>query len=150
MPGENRVPGHDDLFIWKLYVLIMKTIRSRLIIMFAVCLSFTGELTLIYYQNVFALEKKLLLLEKFDDFKDNILELRRYEKNLFFTGKSGHTEQMDHYLSKTESSFVELGSQIRMLMGKIEYEDFATALKSYREALNGFEKPCNWSGRPVN
>ncbi|NOX33969.1 MAG: HAMP domain-containing histidine kinase [Deltaproteobacteria bacterium] len=113
----------------------MQTIRSRLIIIFFVCLSFTGGLTVFYYYNIFILEKKLLLIEQFDDLKDNILELRRYEKNYFLTGKSVHLEQMDHYLLKTEASFLRLGKKIKGILPLPELEDCSAALRKYRRIL---------------
>jgi len=113
----------------------MQTIRSRLIIIFVVCLSFIGGLTIFYYYNIFVLEKKLLLIEQFDDFKDNILELRRYEKNYFLTGKPAHMGQMDRYLSKTENSFLKLEEKIKSILDVSEYNRCASALKEYRKIL---------------
>ena len=113
----------------------MRTIRSRLIIIFTVCLTFTGGLAFFYYQNIIALEKKLMLIEQFDDFRDNILELRRYEKNYFLTGKSMHLEQVDYYLSNTEKSFSLLGGEMKGVLDTQEYNQCAAALTQYRNIL---------------
>jgi len=113
----------------------MKTIRSRLIIVFMVCFSFTGGLTVLYYYNILVLEQKMMLLEQFDDFEEYILELRRYEKNYFLTGNSIHLEQMADYLSKTEESFVKLKDEMNHILNSSQYDQCAIALRKYRQIL---------------
>jgi signal transduction histidine kinase len=119
----------------------MKTIRGRLIIIFIVYLSFTGGLTLFYYYNTFVIQQKFLLIEKYDNFKDNVLELRRYEKNYFMTGKAIHIEQMNYYLSRTELSFSELKIKMKKILKPSEVKKCATALKKYRYHLMIHNKP---------
>jgi two-component system NtrC family sensor kinase len=114
----------------------MKTIRSRLIIIFMVCFSFTGGLTILYYYNILFLEQKMMLIEEFDNFKEQILELRRYEKNYFLTNNSSHLEQMADYLSKTEDSFVKLEDEMKGILNSAEYDIVAAALKDYRKILD--------------
>jgi signal transduction histidine kinase len=99
------------------------------------CFSFTGGLTLLYYYNIFVLEKKIVLIEQFDDFKEQILELRRYEKNYFLTGNSIHLEQMNDYLSKTEDSFLKLEDEMKGILNPADYNQCAVALKEYRSIL---------------
>ena len=121
----------------------MQTIRSRLIIILIVCFSFIVVLTGLHYYNIFVLQKKLLLIEKFDDFNSDILELRRYEKNYFLTGKPTHFEQMDHYLSKTENSFLKLEKEMKGILNAIEYDQCAVALKEYHKILKNKKKTDN-------
>ena len=121
----------------------MQTIRSRLIIILIVCFSFIVVLTGLHYYNIFVLQKKLLLIEKFDDFNSDILELRRYEKNYFLTGKPTYFEQMDHYLSKTENSFLKLEKEMKGILNAIEYDQCAVALKEYHKILKNKEKTDN-------
>ena len=113
----------------------MHTIRSRLIIILIVSFSFITGMTSVHYYNIFALQKKILLIEKFDDFNSDILELRRYEKNYFLTGKSVHLEQMNHYLSKTVKLFLTLEKEMKSILGTFEYKQCAVALKEYNKIL---------------
>ncbi len=113
----------------------MHTIRGRLIIVFIVYLSFTGVLTCFYYYNINTLKEKLLLIEQFDDFKDNILELRRYEKNYFLTGNLVYVEQMKHYFAKTEDSFNRLEEKMIMILGKDQLDACRNAINNYRMIL---------------
>jgi len=114
---------------------MQQTIRSRLIIILIVCFSFIIGLTCVDYYHIFILQKKLVLIEQFDDFKGDILELRRYEKNYFLTGKTIHLEQMDHYLLKTEMAFLKLAEEMKGILDKIEYDQCAAALESYHKIL---------------
>jgi len=113
----------------------MQTIRSRLIIILIVSFSFIVGMTSVHYYNTFAFQKKILLIEQFNDFNSDILELRRYEKNYFLTGKPIHFEQMDHYLSKTEKLFLKLEKEMKGILGTIEYKQCAVALKEYHNIL---------------
>jgi len=113
----------------------MQSIRSRLIIILLVCFSFIIGLTGVDYYNIFVLQKKMILVEQFDDFKSDILELRRYEKNYFLTGNDHHLEQMSHYLSKTKSSFSELAVEMKEILSTEEYNQCAAALITYQNIL---------------
>ncbi|WP_022664739.1 sensor histidine kinase [Desulfospira joergensenii] len=113
----------------------MKTIRSRLIMIFLACFSFTAGLTALDYYHVFILEEKIGIIQQFNDFKDDVLELRRYEKNYFLTGKPVHFKQILHYLSKTETLFSGLEKEMKMVLPLKEYEECGLALKEYRRIL---------------
>ncbi|MCK5515745.1 MAG: hypothetical protein KAI39_02635, partial [Desulfobulbaceae bacterium] len=127
----------------------MQTIRSRLIIILIVCFSSIAVLTGLHYYNIFVLQKKLLLIEQFDDFNSDILELRRYEKNYFLTGNPIHFEQMDHYLSKTEKSFLKLEKDMKGILNTTEYNQCAVALNEYHKILRNKEKAVNGEGEDV-
>jgi len=118
----------------------MQTIRSKLIAILFVCFSFIVGLTGVDYYNIFTLQKKMILVEQFDDFKSDILELRRYEKNYFHTGKPTHLEQMNHYLSKTENSFLKLAEKMKGILSADEYNECAAALKKYHSGLGDKKK----------
>lgn len=111
----------------------MKTIRNRLIIIFSLCLVFISASTLIYYQSIFELKKKTIILEQFDDFRENLLELRRYEKNVFLARDLTSLDPMMHYLSESEASFNRLSGQISAIMGSAATEEFQTAFDTYRQ-----------------
>jgi signal transduction histidine kinase len=119
----------------------MQTIRSRLIVVFIVCLAFTSGMAAFHYYNIYILEKKIVLMEQFDDFNDQTLELRRYEKNYFLTGKTEHLEQMKYYLSIIEKSFFELEKQMKVVLNASEYDRCALSLKEYRFIIASIDRP---------
>ena len=113
----------------------MKTIRSRLIVIFIICLSFVSVLAVVYYRDIFDLKKKMLLIERFDDFRDNMLEVRRYEKNFFLAKDTTSLDKMIFYLDKSETAFDELKEQIQNVIGKQQLDEFQIALESYNQVL---------------
>jgi signal transduction histidine kinase len=80
-------------------------------------------------------------MEQFDDFNDQTLELRRYEKNYFLTGKSEHLEQMKYYLAIIEKSFLELEKQMKVVLNASEYDRCALSLKEYRLIIESIDRP---------
>jgi len=102
--------------------------------------SFIVGLTCVDYYHIFSLQKKLVLIEQLDDFKGDILELRRYEKNYFLTGNAIHFGQMDFYLSKTENSFLNLEKEMKDILNTSEYNQCAVALKVYHKILKHTEE----------
>ena len=113
----------------------MRTIRSRLIMVFIVCFSFTAGLTVLDYFHIFVFEQKIEIIQEFDDFKNDVLELRRYEKNYFLTGLPVHLKQMFYYLSETENLLSRLKDEMKVVLDVREYEACARSLADYRLIL---------------
>ena len=100
----------------------MKTIRGKIIVFFALCLAFAGALTLLYYENVFSLKDKIYAIERFDDLLNNVLELRRYEKNILFYNDAASLEEVMVYLRKVDQAYMALKPEIIDIIGAVEYE----------------------------
>ena len=113
----------------------MKTIGSRLIFLLAVCLAFMLASTVFHYENVVGLKNKLILMERFNDLRDDILELRRYEKNVFLAGDRGDVDKLTSYLLQTVNTFSELRGQMKNVMGAPALAQFQNALKSYESLV---------------
>ncbi len=113
----------------------MKTIRSRLITIFTAFFIFTAGLVVLDYFNIFVLEEKIHLIQQFNDFKNDVLELRRYEKNYFLTGETSHIIQMRQYLSKAGDLFSGLKQEMQDVLSPGEYDACATAFKTYADIL---------------
>ncbi len=114
---------------------LIKTIRGKIAVLFVILLSFIGIITAFYYKNIFALEDKLAVIQNFDDFRDNILELRRYEKNFVYFKDIEDMNQSTYYLFKTEDSFHSLAEDIVRVIGPQNYRQFKEALYSYKSIL---------------
>ncbi len=113
----------------------MKTYRGKIKLFFGICLVFLGTVTMFYIANSFDLYHRLKTVERFDDLLDNILELRRYEKNLLFLKDMQSRDKIAHYLQKTEETYRELADTIIQLKGRRDYEVFGTDLQKYRSLL---------------
>ena len=113
----------------------MKTIRSRLIVMFVICLSFMAVLAFFYNQKIFDLKRKVILIEHLDDFRDNLLELRRHEKNYFLAKDFSSLDKMIFYLDQTEIDFKNLSGQIKNIVGEKQFDKSKMALDDYKKLL---------------
>lgn len=60
------------------------SIKGKIFILFAVTFLSIGVLAGLNYWSLSTVSQRLLLGEKYDDLLNNILEVRRYEKKLFF------------------------------------------------------------------
>jgi signal transduction histidine kinase len=93
-------------------------------------------LAVIHYHRTFDLKQKIVLVERFDDLRDNLLELRRYEKNYFLARDANSLHKMTYYLFETEDLFESLKGQIVRILGAKEYDKYRRVLKNYKIYLN--------------
>ncbi|MBW2000410.1 MAG: HAMP domain-containing histidine kinase, partial [Deltaproteobacteria bacterium] len=113
----------------------MNTIRSKISLLFALVLVFAGFLTVIYYQNIISLKEKLITIENFDDLLNDILELRRYEKNFVYYHDVASLEDTVFYLFKIEDAFESARKDIQRVAGEAGLVSFRKYLDGYRHTL---------------
>lgn len=113
----------------------MNTIKSRISVFFVLCLIFFSVLTFLYYHNILLLENKVLITEKFHELLDDILELRRYEKNYVYYRDGEDRYESVSYLYKTEDALKRSAAEIRPAIGENELRRFTDNLGDYKVAL---------------
>jgi two-component system, NtrC family, sensor kinase len=113
----------------------MKTIRGKITIFFIICLLFVGVLTGLYYENTIPLRQKLVTIENFDDLLNDILELRRYEKNFTYYHDTESLDESVFYLFKIEDAYKRLAGDITQVVGPDECMRFSRNLVDYKHAL---------------
>jgi len=109
--------------------------RGKIVLFFAVYSLFIGVATVLYYVNILAIDKKLVTMEKFDDLGNNILELRRYEKNFIYYKDVSTQNEIGTYLSKIDSAAVNLGEDIQRVLSEDLYRAFRKNLTQYEGVL---------------
>jgi two-component system, NtrC family, sensor kinase len=119
-------------------VLAVKTIRSKVIFLFSLCVFFVVTMASLSYQNTRYLEAKLMIIESFDDLLDDILELRRYEKNLIFYQDAVSLEQCSRYLLLVDASFQQIAPDIIAVAGDLKYSKFKEDLDAYKKLLHRY------------
>ena len=105
-------------------------------ILLIVCLTFIGALHVIYYHYIFSLQEKIQLIQKFDDFRDNILEMRRYEKNFIYFKDIGSLNQAVSYFFRVEDFSRELAKDVIRVVGVEKLAEFQNNLESYKSILD--------------
>jgi two-component system NtrC family sensor kinase len=114
----------------------MKTIKSKVMVLLIVCLTFIGALHVIYYHYIFSLQEKMELIQKFDDFRDNILEMRRYEKNFIYFKDIGSLNETIFYFFRIEDFSRELAKDVVRIVGAAKFSGFQSNLKEYKTILD--------------
>ena len=114
----------------------MKTIKSKVMVLLIVCLVFIGVLHVLYYHYIFSLQGKMELIQKFDDFRDNILEMRRYEKNFIYFKDIESLNETIFYLFKIEDFSRELSKDVERVIGDDKFMEFQDDLKRYKTILD--------------
>jgi hypothetical protein len=115
----------------------MKTIKSKVLVLLIVCLTFIGALHVIYYHYIFSLQEKMEFIKKFDDFRDNILEMRRYEKNFIYFKDIDSLNETVFYFFKIEDFSRELAKDVVRVVGADKFSEFQEDLKGYKTILDG-------------
>jgi two-component system, NtrC family, sensor kinase len=114
----------------------MKTIKSKVMVLLIVCLTFIGALHVIYYHYIFSLQEKMELIQRFDDFRDNILEMRRYEKNFIYFKDIGSLNETIFYFFRIEDFSRELAKDVVRIVGAAKFSGFQNDLKEYKTILD--------------
>ena len=114
----------------------MKTIKSKVMLLLIVCLVFIGSLHVIYYHYIFSLQEKMEFIKKFDDFRDNILEMRRYEKNFIYFKDIDSLNETIFYFFKIEDFSRELAKDVSRVVGNEKFMEFQKDLKAYKTILD--------------
>ena len=112
-----------------------QTIRGRIIVAFVACLVFGVVLTAFYYWNLFSIEQRLAIAESFEDLFNEILEIRRYEKNFLFYMDKGSLDETISYLANTEEITAKLAPDIAYVIGEGRFRKFKSNLDSYKAML---------------
>ncbi|MDA8139541.1 MAG: ATP-binding protein [Desulfobacteraceae bacterium] len=113
----------------------MKTIRGKIIAFFFICLAFAGLLTALYYENAFSLRRKIYVIEDFDDLLNDVLELRRYEKNILLYKDPASLKEGLSYLSKVDQDYHRIKEEISTIIGAEQCTVFERGLGRYRQFL---------------
>ena len=113
----------------------MKSIRGQIILLFTVCLIFSGILTILHYANMYSLKRKMVMIENFDNLLNNILELRRFEKNFTYYGDAASVDNWKTYLARIEDSFNRLDVDITEVAGPEKFREFKDALQTYKKSM---------------
>ena len=114
------------------------TIRRRLIFITILFMVFGGLLVPDYSWQIFSLKKKLIALEEFHNFLDDVLELRRYEKNFLFGIGTDNVSPILVYLGKIQSHIALLEEDILEVTARQEYDNFLGTFYHYKEIFRKY------------
>ena len=111
------------------------SIKGKIFILFAVTFLSIGVLAGLNYWSLSTVSQRLFLGEKYDDLLNNILEVRRYEKNYFFYNDAESLREGIVYLDRLDGLAGELANDMAMLAGQAEQKHFMGLLGRYGQAM---------------
>ncbi len=112
------------------------TIRQRIITLYIMVFGVVIVLVSAYSWQIYSLENKLVTLENFHDFFDNVLEVRRYEKNLLFNIGDDNMNNILFYLNKIEEDVDKLGVDLEQVAGQAKFTEFKSNLARYKKIFD--------------
>ncbi len=118
---------------------MFKTIRSKTIGIFVISLFFTCIVALLYWGSVRSIKYKMALGEHFEDLLNDILEVRRFEKNFLLYHDMEDLDKNLEYLSKVEKFVDQYQEDIRRIVGEGKCDKFLKSLKEYRLLMSSFK-----------
>ncbi|SFM68881.1 sensor histidine kinase [Thermodesulforhabdus norvegica] len=114
---------------------MFRTIRAKILFITVVSLLFACSVSLIYVWQIMNISHMLLMTQKFEDLLNDILEVRRYEKNFLLYGDPRNLEEGFLYLQDTLKTVHELASDIDRVMGSGTYKTLVSKLGRYSEII---------------
>jgi len=109
------------------------TIRRKMTLLNIVVSVFIVFLVVAYTIQFFSMEKNLFILEDFHDLFDNVLEVRRYEKNYLLGVGSENIHTILEYLDTIDKDIGRQEEDIIRVAGWEKFQQFRDTMKGYRE-----------------
>jgi len=122
------------------------TIAERLKLLNASTFAFIIVLVVSNYGQLLSLEKKIITLQQFQGFVEDVLELRRYEKDFLLDVGSNNIEMIHKYLARITVTVERLDSQLKKLSSPEDYRTFIEAMQHYRICMKSSERGSIVSG----
>lgn len=127
---------HEKFFRIRVKWLRLRSIKGKILIIFAVTFLSISALTGMNLWNLSTLKTRMILSESYDDLLNNILELRRFEKNfLIYHDKQSITESKE-YLDRIDTLVGDLSQDLPQLDGKRSFAEFQRTLLDYRAQVD--------------
>ena len=119
---------HERIFT----ILHLKSMRGKIFMLFHLSLITIAVLTVLDFWNLSVLKTRLELSERYDDLLNNILEVRRFEKNFLIYGDNQSLIEGIEYLDKIDELVSGLSDDLEILTGKESLNIFLGTLEEYR------------------
>jgi two-component system NtrC family sensor kinase len=114
-------------------------IRRKIIVAFLFCLVSTFLFAILSFQVHRDIGRRLRLVEVADDLINNLLEVRRFEKNFFLYKQRDSLKEALSYVRGVEELYEKNRSRIELLKHERERRSFVKTLRMYKQTLTNIE-----------
>jgi len=111
--------------------LSLQSIKGKIFMVFTVTLLSLTAMTALNFWNLSMLRSQMLLSERYDDLLNNILEVRRFEKNFLIYGDSISLLEGKEYLTRIDKLVDDLSTDLPTVIGKGAFNTFRDHLAEY-------------------
>jgi len=115
------------------------SIKGQIFIVFAVTFISLAALTLLNLWNLSTVKGRLLLGERYYDLLNNMLEMRRFEKNYLFYNDVASIQEGRYYFKVVDSLVSELSGAIINITDRKTFDQFRGVLRDYERMLGLYE-----------
>ncbi len=109
------------------------SIKGKILMVFGLTLVLISALTALNYWNLSTLKTRMELSERYDDLLNNILEVRRFEKNYLIYADKQNLSESTEYLNRIDTLLAALADDLPLLDGKAAFVSFKNSLFNYRQ-----------------
>lgn len=111
--------------------LIPKTIRAQIMLAFSICFVFIAVIITINFSSFRRLSHSMQLFELADELKSSILEMRRYEKNVFINRQEFSFEENLTYSNQLALTLKRERDSLIEALGRDNYTHFVQHVRNY-------------------
>lgn len=119
------------------------SIKGKIFIVFVVAFLSTGALTALNYWNLSTVMDRMVLSEHYDDLLNNILEMRRFEKNYLIYGSRLSFTEISANMDAIDGLIDMLRDDLPGLVGAQEFSSFQQTAVSYRNCIIELTSPAS-------
>ena len=130
----HSLRADNPVFRW-----LFGSIKGQIFLVFTVTLISLSALTLLNLWNLSTVEGRLLKGELYYDLLNNMLEMRRFEKNYLLYNDDASLQEGRYYLNYTSSLVAELSGDIVDITDRKTLEKFTAVLGAYERMLSLYE-----------
>ncbi len=136
----GRTPSHAPSFPSREGSLLnfFRSIKGKMLLVFALTFLSAGLLTVLNLWTMDTVKSRLLMGERYEYLLENILEVRRFEKNFLLYGDGASIEEGNTYLKRVDGLVAELAQDITNVAGQKDFESFEGVLRAYSESVRSF------------
>jgi signal transduction histidine kinase len=114
---------------------LFTSIKGQIFIIFATTFLSLSALTILNVISLDTVKTRLLLSERYDDLLNNILEVRRFEKNYLFYKDSDSLHEGIGYLQRINGLIPELSDDIIQVTNRRSFDSFMDNLRAYDQTM---------------
>lgn len=114
----------------------LQTIRGKILLVFSLCFVIMGLNAVFYYWHISSLAKRLGVLDDFGKLRNDILEIRRFEKNYFLYRDTDDYKYLNSHLISVDKILNRLAPEIRRIAGVTKCSQFEENLANYNSLID--------------